>query len=408
MASFPKPQPDDAPCRSCSNMVYSSSKAMCCSLCQAWFHIECVDIQESAYQLLESMKGSVWLYKSCEEGFSDLQGKLDILSIENAELKSRLKEMEELTCMITPLKLQVESLSKDLHFLMSCDSSHAPAAMSKAIAPPIQLSNRFVTLSQLNPKPATPSAESANPSKAGSLPPLVCTRNSMHDVTNSPAASAKGAALAPPATCNNLYPKLDSSESNRQGLPSQSGMHRRFFIRGVQKVTTMQAVKDKLASFGVSQEQLGTLQQPASLIPTVVRKFLSISLDVPMANRVDKALKAEKSLGWFIGLLPPKGPNKPLSPHRGPLSRNFPLSQNPPILMDNTYPQSMHRANCLTHPEALEWIGNTRPSLVSLSILLLLVSTIHQPLLRSYPVTLTMQINIDPTLKIFGSVTSLH
>ena len=44
----------------------------------------------------------------------------------------------------------------------------------------------------------------------------------------------------------------------------------------------MQAVKDKLASFGVSQEQLGTLQQPASLIPTVVRKFLSISLDVPM------------------------------------------------------------------------------------------------------------------------------
>ena len=86
-------------------MVYSSSKAMCCSLCQAWFHIECVDIQESAYQLLESMKGSVWLCESCEEGFSDLQGKLDILSVENAELKSRLKEMEELTRMITPLIL---------------------------------------------------------------------------------------------------------------------------------------------------------------------------------------------------------------------------------------------------------------------------------------------------------------
>ena len=36
-----------------------------------------------------------------------------------------------------------------------------------------------------------------------------------------------------------------------------------------------------------------------------------------MANKVDKALKAERSLGWFISMSPPRGPKQKLIPSKG-------------------------------------------------------------------------------------------
>ena len=71
-------------------MVYSTSLAMNCNLCHAWFHIECVNIDEDAYHILESMRGSVWLCECCEETFGEILVRVDKLAEENVELKNRM------------------------------------------------------------------------------------------------------------------------------------------------------------------------------------------------------------------------------------------------------------------------------------------------------------------------------
>ena len=92
---------------------------MCCNLCHAWFHIECVGIDEEIYQTLENMKGSVWLCESCEYTFSELKVGVEKLADENVELKARIRDLEELPSIVQSLCFQVESLSKDLEFLRS-------------------------------------------------------------------------------------------------------------------------------------------------------------------------------------------------------------------------------------------------------------------------------------------------
>ena len=84
----------------------------------------------------------------------------------------------------------------------------------------------------------------------------------------------------------------------------------KFYVRGVLKTTPIEAVRNKLESTGVTQAQLNSLNEPASIFPTSLRKFLEISLDVPTANRVDKELKSDRSLGWFLSVSAPRGPQR--------------------------------------------------------------------------------------------------
>ena len=78
-------------------MVYSTTMAMNCNWCHAWFHIECVEIDEDTYHILENMKGSIWLCECCEEAFGQIKLRVDKLAEENVELKARMrKELEAL------------------------------------------------------------------------------------------------------------------------------------------------------------------------------------------------------------------------------------------------------------------------------------------------------------------------
>ena len=108
---------------------------MNCNLCQVWFHIACVDISDEAYQMLESMKGSVWLCEASDDNFGDLQKKLDSMSNENVVLRARLNDLKELPCMVKSLQSQVESIAKDLDLMLNgTDGSDTPA-MGKKLAP---------------------------------------------------------------------------------------------------------------------------------------------------------------------------------------------------------------------------------------------------------------------------------
>ena len=74
--------------------------------------------------------------------------------------------------------------------------------------------------------------------------------------------------------------------------------------------TALETVQNKLTSYGIPPEQVNTLTLPASLIPSARRKYLELSLTTPMANKLHRALKTERSLGWFISMLPPRQPKE--------------------------------------------------------------------------------------------------
>lgn len=147
---MPQSSPDDATCSSWQEMVFSTSKAMNCNLCQAWFHITCVDIQVEAYEMLNCTKGSVWLCEECEETFGALQSRLDSLANENTVLSTWLKGLEGLSSMVKILQSQIESISKDLNFIQNgngMDSNRTSRNKEASQPPPISISNRFGSLS---------------------------------------------------------------------------------------------------------------------------------------------------------------------------------------------------------------------------------------------------------------------
>lgn len=276
------------------------------------------------YQTLESMKGSVWLCENCEETFSEWKVRIDKLTGENVELKARIRDLEELPNIVQSLRFQVESLSKDLEFLLSGMSGSNTQVIEKRAAPPLRLSNRFEILNQVDqltapnehdeaqgsiPNVATPpSASSATPA-----PPICMTQ--IQQEAKMPAKSTTPSNTTVTACSNSntsIFPLANNSNHKPDGVDatplsqasSSDPPSSKFFIRGVLKSTTLEAVKTRLTSYGIPQEQVNTLVQPASLIPSTVRKFLEISLTTPMANNLHEALKAERSLGWFISIFP--------------------------------------------------------------------------------------------------------
>ena len=205
----PLSSPDDAPCKCCRQMVYSTSKAMNCNWCHGWFHTECLHIDEDTFQVMESMRGSIWLCECCEDAFGEIHLRVDKLAEENvelkasitkglealgekveklakenaelkafgmradqlaeenAELKAKVKELEELPGVVQSLQSQMEAIEKELEFVLNdADSFSTRVAKTKSAAPTLKLSNRYEILAQFEQPTITPINESATP-----LPP---------------------------------------------------------------------------------------------------------------------------------------------------------------------------------------------------------------------------------------------
>ena len=287
----PQPSSDDAPCKCCRQMVYSTSLAMNCNLCHAWFHIECVDIDEDAYHILESMRGSVWLCECCEETFGKIlvrvdklaeenvelknrmmKGleafgeKVDKLAGENADLKAKMKELEELPCIVQSLLSQVETLSEDLEFVLNeTGSNNTKVVRMKPAAPTLKLSNRYEILAQFDQPTITPITESTTP-----LPPTCQSHPVTGMTTKSDTPSHKGSTSPPPVAnptapprpntstlpaASKIYPSLEGIDQAvsepRQNLTGSSNPPScKFFIRGVPMSTALETVQNKLPLMG--------------------------------------------------------------------------------------------------------------------------------------------------------------
>ena len=265
--SFTKPpsSPDDAPCSCCQEMVFSTSKAMNCNLCQAWFHISCVDISVDAYEMLKCMKGSVWLCEGCEETFSDMQSRLDSLSNENVVLSTKLKELEGLPLVVRTLQSQIAFISNDLNFILNGNGSESSKVDRNKAAPPpppINISNRFSSLSRDCKETGPIVTDHARPvplqyiAPAGSPLPDTPSATSLHaTIVKSPSSPSKEG--HPTKKSSNAHPTPDRMRHSSSNLPK----HGRFYLRGVLKSTPTENVKAKLASFGLTAEQLNHYQK---------------------------------------------------------------------------------------------------------------------------------------------------
>lgn len=380
--SEPLPSPDDAPCKCCRQMVYSTSKAMNCNWCHGWFHTECLHIDEDTFQVMESMRGSIWLCEGCEDAFGEIHLRVDRLAgenvelkasitkglealgrkvenlakenaelkasgvradqlaEENAELKAKVKELEELPGVVQSLKSQVETIEKELEFVLNdADSFSNTVVKTKSAAPTLKLTNRYEILAQFDQPAITPISESPIP-----LPPTYQHHSGVGIPNESVTPSQKGS-TSPPLVANltnvnpprpntssvptvsKIYPSLEetvTSGAERKRILSDSGNFPpsssfcKFFIRGVPMGTALETVQSKLASYGIPPEQVNTLTLPASLTPSARRKYLEVSLTTSMANKLHVALKTEESLGWFISMLPPRVGNPRQAPPRVP------------------------------------------------------------------------------------------
>ena len=328
--------------------------------------------------MLKCMKGSVWLCEGCEETFSDMQSRLDSLSNENVVLSTKLKELEGLPLVVRTLQSQIAFISNDLNFILNGNESESSKVDRNKAAPPpppINISNRFSSLSRDCKETGPIVTDHARPvplqyiAPAGSPLPDTPSATSLHaTIGKSPSSPSKEG--HPTKKSSNAHPTPDRMRHSSPNLPK----HGRFYLRGVLKSTPTENVKAKLASFGLTAEQLNSLYQPASAFPVAARKFLVVSLDTATANKIDRALKANNSLGWFLSVSPPRGPKMPRVSHEMPDNLPSPNGNRSNASQPTTYAQAVsnnrqHTSRChMTNPHPGNFRLRPIPPLMSLKL----------------------------------------
>ena len=222
-----------------------------------------------------------------------LQSCMDKLALENHALKLEVAQLRTLDSVIANLSREVNRLSNDLAFVTKPD----PVYLNSAPTPnlrhiPQQImphSNPFECLldtSTEDPHDQRKEILENNPSPTPPTPvsETMKTQNKQRQPQPHPVhpVTAKSPNLTPPT------------------------LHwKKFYIRGVPKQTDIQEVKQMLQNLSITH---GGLSEPHLTVSGTSRKYLEIHLEVDDANKLDKALKSDTSLGWFVSVFPPKRP----------------------------------------------------------------------------------------------------
>ena len=245
-------------------------------------------------------------------------------------LKSQMKELLELPNIVCELQARVQRMSKDLEFMsdsgQQCVSTEplkvAPQKATASTTTPLPLTNRFAQ----HVKEPTNVRMKAN------------SRKNLPKPNRNPHGPSKKQPL-PPTNC----PDKDTAPL-RQGQTNVSNDQQEkkyaFYIRKVPKNTSENEVHAILEAARITPGYL----KPAPTIWThASRKYLEVSLSLSCANRLDKFLKANTSLDWFISVSPPKGAvysqrniiTNP-RPYNQPITRTYAHVLSPP--KDNPSP----------------------------------------------------------------------
>ena len=101
-------------------------------------------------------------------------------------------------------------------------------------------------------------------------------------------------------------PRKATKKPQPQTASNRNPPMQKFYIRAVPSHTSIQEVKRKLQSLSVPHDHLS---EPYLTAPDSKRKNLEIFLGVDDANKLDKGLKCDATLGWFVSIFAPKRPH---------------------------------------------------------------------------------------------------
>ena len=231
----------------------------------------------------------------------------DKLSLENHTLKLEVPQLRTLGSVVAYLSKEVNRLSNNLAFVTQPDS----VSLNSASAPilhqvPQQIvphSNPFECLLDTSTDESLDPGKGSPENDPSPTPPTPVSETRKTQNKHPPPwphpVTAKPPKLTPPA----LHQK-------------------KFNIRGVPKQTDILEVKQMLQNLSIAH---GGLSEPHLTISGASRKYFEIPLEVDDANKLDKALKSDTSLSWFVSVFPPKRPQPvPLmSLNVPPLAANY-------------------------------------------------------------------------------------
>ena len=350
---------DSVACLSCTNIVHD--EGMQCDLCNEWAHIVCVGISKAAYKLAGRLKGFQWLCPKCLDEWRstklqvlDLASELKVLQVEASKvplLEHTLKELQG----------TVEKLSGVIDFITSDSSPGSLPASSLPVSLDLHIPespNRFASLQHLGDSSGESEVtDKPTPQfKHGSLPPNSPTSpdplnsqaipNIPHPVVPTPSDHNLPTPHTPSPTSNcPPGPQTPSSHSNKTSQGNSLNQQVGVYLRNIPSQISTPEVVSRLTKEGIDLEGCvltPTLQDTAF---SGSRKFVRVSCDsLDRCNALDKALKSNPHLPWFLSLYPPRRPSRRPhdwnSPHAhcpintqvpsSPSDQHF-LSKRPPL-----------------------------------------------------------------------------
>ena len=308
---------DDAPCANCGDVVSGESQALDCDLCGKWLHLTCIGISQQAYEIYSQFEGQLpWFCTNCLASLKSLHSSLDQLTLENHALKLELTQLRSLDSLVANLSHEVSRLSRDLAFITKPDL--ASVSMNPACSPlkcqipkPITPHpNRFECLVDRNPDmPVNHGNGNENPNSNPSPTPQTSTSSLLDRNPDVPVDHGNGNPNSNPSPTPQIStskPRKATKKPQPQTASNRNPPIPKFYIRAVPRHTSIQEVKRKLQSLSVPHDHLS---EPYLTTPDSKMKYLEIFLSVDDANKLDKGLKGDATLGWFVSIFAPKRPH---------------------------------------------------------------------------------------------------
>ena len=283
---------DDAPCANCGDIVNGESEALNCDLCGRWFHHTCIGISERAYKVYSEFEGQLpWFCSSCLANLKALHSCMDKLSLENHALKLEVAQLWTLGSVVANLSKEVNRLSSDLAFVTKPDSVYLNSASAPILHHiPQQImphSNPFECLLDTSTEEPLDPGKGISEKNPSPTPPIPVSETRKTQNKEPPPQPHPVTAKSPKLTPSALHQK-------------------KFYIRGVSKQTDILEAEQMLQNFSIAH---GDLSEPHLTASGPSRKYFEIHLEIDDANKLDKALKSDTSLSWFVSVFPPKRPH---------------------------------------------------------------------------------------------------
>ena len=315
---------DSVTCLSCADIVHDEgSEAMQCDLCDQLAHIACVGVTKAAYKLAGRLKGFQWLCPKCLDERRSTKHQVLGLASELKVVQAEASKVPLLERTLKALQATVEKLSGVIDFITSDSSPASLPAPSHLVSLGIPESpNKFATLqhlgdssgeSEMTDKP-TPQFKHCPPptnsQTALDLPHSQASPNSPHPVVSTPSDHDLPAPHSTPSQTSNCPPGPQTpSHSNKLNHGNSLKQQLVVYLRNIPSQISTLEVVNRLTKEGINLERC--VLTPALGDFWGTRKFVKVTcVSLDRCNSLDKALKSNPHLPWFLSLYPPRRPSR--------------------------------------------------------------------------------------------------